>query len=96
MCRLWLYGLMYVFCCSQVIACIIVFTAMNFLKVLFAKLTSSYFHASTHFSKMQEALDKVQHFSTALKTCIFASQINALYKSWQGTEPSIKLPLCRH
>ena len=44
----------------QFIACVIVFTAMNFLKVLFAKLLSSYFHSSTHFVKMQEALDKVR------------------------------------
>lgn len=43
----------------QFIACIIVFTGINFLKVLLAKLLASYFHSSTHFVKMQEALDKV-------------------------------------
>lgn len=43
----------------QFIGCLIIFTFMNLLKVLIAKLLSSYFHTSTHFSKMQEALAKV-------------------------------------
>ena len=51
----------------QAIACLILFTFVNVLSTLLAKMMASHFHKATHFHKMQEAIRKVRSSDTMIK-----------------------------
>lgn len=51
----------------QAIACLILFTFVNVLSTLLAKLMASHFHKATHFHKMQEAIRKVRYSDSMMK-----------------------------
>ena len=45
----------------KVLFCLLLFFAADMVKVILAKIVAGHFHNQLHFSKMQDALNKVSH-----------------------------------
>jgi len=45
----------------KVLFCMLLFFAADMVKVILAKIVAGHFHNQLHFSKMQDALNKVSH-----------------------------------